>query len=110
MIAGIGHSPLRRLLRFICVRLRLFFFLRLTLSLTLYLCEAMSLLILAGLGYDPVGLMSILRGQLAMPLQYFFRGEQLFAIAGAMGRDLGGSRTIDPCLTKMVFDLFAAGA
>ena len=63
---------------------------------------------LARLGHDPVGLMSVLRGQVAMPLQYLFRREQLFTISGAVRRDLRGSRAVDPRLTEMVFDLFPA--
>jgi hypothetical protein len=63
---------------------------------------------LARLGHDPVGLMSVLRVQIAMPLQYLFRREQLFTISGAVRRDLRGSRAVDPRLTEMVFDLFPA--
>jgi hypothetical protein len=65
---------------------------------------------LARLGYDPVGLMPVLCGQLAMPLQYLFRREQFLAVSGAVRRDLRGSRSIDSRLTEMIFDLFAPRA
>jgi hypothetical protein len=90
MIAGIGHSLLRRLFGFVSVSL--------------------FLLMLARLSYDPVGLMSMLRRQLTMPLQDFFRREQLLAVSGAVRRYLSGSRTVDSRFPEMVLDLFAARA
>jgi hypothetical protein len=112
MITGIGHGLPRRLLRFVRVRSRLFLSQRLCFFLSFSLClsASLSLLILAGLGYDLVGLISMLRRQLAMPLQDFFGREQFLAVSGAVCRDLRSSRAVDPRFTEMVFDLFAARA
>jgi hypothetical protein len=90
MIAGIGHSLMCRLFGFVSVSL--------------------FLLMLSRLTYDPVGLMSMLRRQLAMPLQDFFRREQLLAVSGAVRRYLSGSRAVDSRFSEMVLDLFAARA
>jgi len=70
VIARVRHGPLRCLLRFVAVRLRLFF--RLPLFFCLCSTLPLRLLKLARLRHNAVGLMSVLRGQLTMPLQYFF--------------------------------------
>jgi hypothetical protein len=92
------------------VRLRLFLRLVLSLPLCVFLCQSVCLLILSRLSYDPVGLMSMLCGQLTMPLQYFLGRKEFFTISGAVCSDLRSSRAIEARLTEMVFDLFAARA
>ncbi len=88
MIARPGHGPLR-----------LHLWLRhLVLPMFARLCD------------DAVGLMPILRGQLAVPLQDFLRRQQFLAVARMVGRDLRRRGSVDSLLPEMVFDLFPARA
>ena len=60
--------------------------------------------------HHPIGLMAVLRGKFAVPVQYFCRRLQLLRVAGSMSGDLGRSRSLAPNLRQMLFDLATARA
>ena len=65
--------------------------------------------VLASMGHDPIGLMSVLCCQLTVPPQYLALGQEFLLIPRVVGSDLRCRCTIDSLLAQMVLNLFPSG-
>ncbi len=60
-------------------------------------------------GHHPIGLVAVLGGKLAVPVQHLGRRLQLFRVAGPVRRDLGRPRSLSADLLEVLLNLPAPG-
>src|SRR5215469_6537453 len=76
-----------------------------TLRLSLNLLHSV-VTVLASVGHDPIGLMSVLCCQFAVSLQYLSLGQEFLPIPGVVGSDLRCRCAVDSLFAQMVLNLF----